>query len=256
MISAEKQNVVAQFMLRVTIPILCKRSKGIDHIATGTLFEIDDCYYLVTAAHVFDDWNAKNFTIPNDPNGSNLRPLGRFILHKFSEEAIDIAVLELQDSATINAVKKGWVLLKPAHTALASPEGVFILAGYPSEWIKVADQRLTGTLITAYTVRLNEVPEDASEPIHTRLDLFFHHAKEATDANGKPLPSPDLGGTSGSSVWEYYERRNQSVWTPENSLRIIGVQVSCRKGRYIRAKSWQFVFEILRKIHPRPLSVS
>lgn len=48
----------------------------------------------------------------------------------------------------------------------------------------------------------------------------------------------------------------QSVWTPESALQIIGIQSSFRKGQFIRAKSWEFVMAILRKIDPQLVAVS
>jgi hypothetical protein len=55
MIPAEILRAVEQFMLKVTIPILYHTSQGHDHIATGTLFEACDRYFLVTARHVFEN---------------------------------------------------------------------------------------------------------------------------------------------------------------------------------------------------------
>jgi hypothetical protein len=204
MISTEKHDAVKQFMLTVTVPILCDTPKGVDHIGTGTLFEIGDRSFLVTARHNFDNQEAKHFAVPNNPIDSDLQTLGRFVLHKPDNEAIDVAVLELLESTTIDAVKKGWRLLKPENAAIASPEGVFLLCGYPSERIRVHDGRLVGTLLLAYTARLKEVPK-AEKPVDGRLDLFFHHGTEPTDLTGKPISGPHLRGTSGSSVWEYYE---------------------------------------------------
>jgi hypothetical protein len=250
MIDAEKAAAIKQLMLNVTVPIFCKKREGIDHVSTGTLFEIEDRYFLVTARHVFDDQEVKDFSIPYNPVRSQLYTLGRFMLHKPDNDAIDVAVLEIQEERTIDAIKKGWRLLKPGTAAIAAPKGIFMLCGYPSQRMSLTSETVSGSLIMAYTTRLDEVPSDAEGPIDERLDLFFHHATNAADMHGRPSLIPHLGGTSGASVWQYYEPPGQSVWAPETSLRIVGVQSSVLKDRFIRAKSWEFVMAILRKIDP------
>ncbi len=245
MISPEKQEALEHFLLKVTVPIFCKNPNNVDHIATGTLFEVNGKYYLVTARHIFDDPQARDFAIPTSPNDTEMRRLGHFVLHKWSAEEIDVAVLELQEDATIDAVQKGWMVLNPRHAAIASPQGVFLLCGYPSGFMTVSGQCAGGKLFKGYTARLNEIPQDAKRPVDDRLDLFFHHA---TEVHGSPIFSPHLRGTSGSSVWEYFELAGQSVWTPESSLRIIGIQSSFMNNKFIRAKSWEFVMAILREL--------
>jgi hypothetical protein len=248
MISTEKAAAVKQFMLKVTVPIFCDTRNGVDHVATGTLFEIDGKCFLVTARHVFDSQEAEHFSIPYNPFSSQLNTLGRFILHKPDHEAIDIAVLELQEEATIDAVKEGWHLLKPQLAAIAAPTGLFLLCGYPSQGMTLTGGKFEGSLMMVYTARMGDIPSDADPPVDGRLDLFFHHSTNATGIDGKPSLTPHLGGTSGASIWQYYERPDRPVWMPETSLRIIGIQSSFRKDRFMRAKSWEFVVAMLRKI--------
>jgi hypothetical protein len=268
MIPAEMLRAVEQFMLKVTIPILYHTSQGLDHIATGTLFETCDRYFLVTARHAFENPKVKNFTIPTDPKVSNFKRLGRHILYWPEDEAMDIAVLEILETSTIDVIKKGWRLLNPEqHSAVASPQGTFLLCGYPSEWVKIVGQRFRGTQLIAYTTRLKEVPKNAVSPIDERMDLFFRHTTSGQDLRPRnadqpirgghaPTPPPNkLAGTSGSSVWEYYQLASQSLWSPDVALRIIGIQHSVRKGQYIRVKSWGFVMALLGRILHSPDSI-
>jgi hypothetical protein len=255
MIDVDKKLAIEQFMLRVTIPIFCRTARGIS-TGTGTLFEIGDECFLVTARHIFDNLEAEHWEIPDNPTDARSLALGRFVLHRPTDEAIDIAVLELQENNTIDAIRKGWRLLTPEHAAIASPQGTFLLCGYPSERLQMSKGRLCGSPISGYTERLKEVPENAEAPVDERLDLFFHHNTQATNISGELISTPRLGGTSGSSFWEYNEPVGQSVWTPESALRIIGIQHSFRRGEFIRAKSWEFVRALLRKIDPPPVPVS
>lgn len=250
MIDAEKAAIVKQFMMKVTVPIFCQTSSGADHIATGTLFEISDRHFLVTARHIFDKQDPGTFSIPYNPTRSKLNTLGRLILHTPDHDAIDVAVLELQEDRTIDAIKVGWRSLTTRNAAVASPTGIFLLCGYPSQWMSSTKQTLSGCFVMVYTTRLAEVPPEAAEPINDRLDLFLCHADRGVNFRGDPSSVPELGGTSGASVWQYHESRSQAVWSPESSLRIVGVQSSVFKNRFIRAKSWEFVVAVLSKIEP------
>jgi hypothetical protein len=220
----------------------------------------------VTARHAFENPKVRNFTIPTDPKVSNFKRLGRHILYWPDDEAVDIAVLEILETSTIDVIKKGWRLLIPEqHSAIASPQGTFLLCGYPSEWAKIIGQRFRGTQLIAYTTRLKELPKDAVSPVDERMDLFFRHTTNGRDLRPRNADQPirgdrnpnnlNLAGTSGASVWEYYHLANQSLWTPEAALRIIGIQHSVRKGHYIRVKSWAFVMALLGQIIHSPDSI-
>jgi hypothetical protein len=69
-----------------------------------------------------------------------------------------------------------------------------------------------------------------------------------TRGDGVTIKAPHLGGTSGASIWEYREPAGMAVWTPEQCLKIVGVQSAFLEGRYFRAKSWAAVLEIMRQV--------
>jgi hypothetical protein len=237
----------------LTVPILYDDPRVLDQIGTGTLFTIAHRYFLVTAAHLFKKTDPARFAIPSNPiRDPNPSTLGRHDLFKPREDFVDIAVLELLEPTTIEKIENGWRVLTLENTAHASPLGTFALCGYPSERARrVGTHLIGGSLITAYTERLPEIPENAEKPVHPELDLFFYYDVEATGIDGKPLATPHLGGTSGASVWEYREPDRGTLWTPERAFKIVGVQSSFRKGNFFRAKTWSFVVEIFRKADTR-----
>jgi hypothetical protein len=254
MIEKEHMLAVEQFMRRVTVPILCSVLSELDHIGTGTIFKIDDRYFLITAAHIFDNVILEDVVIPRNPIASpKLQTLGIFDIHRADNENIDIAILELKEESTIEHIKLGWHALTLNNTAPASKEGTFLICGYPSVRMKVAPGSLGGSLLTAYTERLPTAPKFAEPPVDDRLDMFFAYEAEAKDINGNTLASPHLRGVSGSSIWEYQHGQDQNFWTPESWLRVVGIQSSFRKGYYSRAKTWEYVMEMLRKIEPCPV---
>jgi len=120
--------------------------------------------------------------------------------------------------------------------------------GFSGDWYKVDGERLGGTLLSAYTERMPQVPAEAKKPVDERLDLFLHYDKEATDINGEVIQTPELGGVSGASIWEYREPPAGQLWTAEAALKIIGIQSASLKDKYARAKRWEFVMEMLGEI--------
>jgi len=136
-VSPEIMRAIEQFTLKVTVPILYDDRQGIDHIGTGTLFETDDRHFLVTARHLFDGRSAEHCAVPYNPiDSKDFHTLGHLELHKAIDPPgleIDIAVLELLEPTTIDAIRRGWRLLKPEHSAIASAQGTFLLCGYPSK---------------------------------------------------------------------------------------------------------------------------
>jgi hypothetical protein len=240
---------IGEFAKQVTVPILYEDPKVLDQVGTGTLFMLAERYFLVTAAHLFENTDPARFAIPSNPiRDPNPSTLGRYHLFKPTVDFFDVAVLELLESPTIEKIKVGWRVLGLENTARASPQGTFALCGYPSERARfVGTHLIGGSLITAYSERMPEIPESAKRPVIPDLDLFFHYDVQATGIDGKPVATPHLGGTSGASVWEYREPDRNTLWTPERAFKIVGEQSSFRKGDFFRAKSWRFVSEILRK---------
>jgi hypothetical protein len=166
---------VERFTAHVTIPVLYDDPRAVDQIGTATLFKVDERLFLVTAAHLFDDKDPARFSIPTLPS-PQLQTLGKFSLLKPTEEVVDIAVLELQEETTISRLTTGWWRpLTLENVAPAFSSGVFALCGYPSERAVRRGGLIGGSLITAYTERLPEIPEDAEAPVRPELDLFFHY---------------------------------------------------------------------------------
>lgn len=246
-IDPQIMKALERFTALVTVPVLYDDPKDLDQIGTGTLFTVDERVFLVTAAHLFDRTDPARFSIPS-LHTSQLHSLGRYNLLIPKDKAVDIAVLELLEDATIQRAKLSWRMLTLANIGPASSAGVFALCGYPSERAKRIGGLIGGSLVTAYTERMREPPEGAEQPLNPALDLFFHYDAEAIDTAGATIATPRLGGCSGASVWEYREPNGIIFWTPEQCLKIVGVQSSWfRKGQYFRAKSWAAVLEIMRQ---------
>lgn len=242
---------VERFAATVTIPILFEVGQDlVDQIGTGTLIDIDGRLLLITARHLFDEHKPKDLVIPSS-GVTALHGVGPYNLYRADKPEIDLAILELKDPATIERARASWSILSLNDTGLASPQGHFVMAGYPSVKSKRIGGLLGSTLLTLHTARLEYVPVQADKPIHPDLDLFFHFEAEGETLDGETLDVPTLPGCSGASIWEYREPDNLLFWTPSQCLRIVGVQSSYRpKAGFMRAKSWKYVRSMLERIIP------
>ena len=249
-IDPEVMRAVERFSANVTIPVLYDDpNKDLDQIGTSTLFNLDDRFFLVTAGHLFEDRDRERFAIPT-PTTTRVHTLGRYNLLQPDTDLIDIAVLELLEEQTIERARAGWRALILENLGDASAKGIFALSGYPSERARRIGGLIGGSLVTAYSERI-PIPADADPPASPQLYLFFHYDLKAIDINGNVIAAPHLGGASGCSIWEYHEPAGMKFWTPEQCLKMVGVQSSFRKGRYFRAKCTAALLKILRKADNR-----
>ena len=247
----EEASAIEKFCLNVTIPILLETPDGARLHATGTLFEIAGRRFIITARHIFDGLpDLKKLAFPENPSKGGLHTFGSFHLARPTEEHFDVAVMELQDDATIKKLVSHWQFLSLDNVALPSntlSDGLFFLAGYPASLTKNTAGWVHGAFATVYTQRLDSVPIEAEKPVIADLDMFFEYGKDATPITGKHLQTPELPGTSGTSVWEY-RHLVTGVWSPESTTRVVGVQSSYIHTKYFRAKNWRAVAEVIKRI--------
>lgn len=123
-------------------------------------------------------------------------------------------------------------------------QGEFVFSGYTSAIAKPTTKRISGVLATFRTERMLQPPESAAIPIDLINDLFFYYDDEGIDHTGQPISAPNIPGMSGSPVWKLSESA-ETIWMPETSLSVIGVQCAWRENEYVRAKSWAYVEQIL-----------
>jgi hypothetical protein len=251
-LSVEDQHALIaleQFALQATIPILYDTPQGVDQVGTGTLLTLANRYFIVTAAHIFNGRDPGRFAIPKGRADADLHTLGPYQLYKANEAEIDIAILELYEQSTIKSAEIGWHILTLENIGTASAAGVFILCGYPSQKAWRSKDVIGGKPITVFTERISQ-PVNANAPVHSALDLFFHYGIDAPNIDGETVVTAHLGGASGASVWEYRAPVPGSLWSPEQTLRAVGVQSAFLHKEYFRAKSWDMVLQMLRQADP------
>jgi hypothetical protein len=252
----QEASAIERFALNVTIPIIIEMGNEAKLHATGTLFEIAERHFIITARHIFDDLkDLTRLAFPENPTRGGLHTFGSFELSKPKEDSPDVAIMEIKCNETISRLKHGWQFLSLANVALPSvisSDGSFFLSGYPSGLTRNnVDGWLQGKFATAYTQRISDTPVEARFSNVTKLDLFFDYGSEATSITGGIIQTPELPGTSGASVWERKVIEPLSVWTPEASVRVVGVQSSYIHKKYFRATDWRAVANVIAMIDTR-----
>ncbi len=242
---------IERFILNVTLPLLYEQGEKSYLWGTGTLFSMLDRYFVVTASHLFDPpFTFENLGFPTNPKNGSLYTFGK--MQRYSNDSkifdFDIAVIEVQQKESIERLKDGWQFLNLNNIAAPTSNGNFLLAGYPSSLSKEENGWLKGTLITACSKRMTEVPIEASKPFHPELDLFFNYDNTVTTLYGKELETSELPGTSGASVWQIDNETRLGIWSPELAIKVVGVQSSYLRNKYFRAKNWWAVAKAFSRI--------
>jgi hypothetical protein len=252
-------SAIQQWMAMTVIPLLYDDPSGkLDSYGSGALIESNGNVLFATARHNLfcsdqttrRDLKRLAIPIPDRyvPYKKHIvKTLGTFdVLEPVNSagQDIDIALLHLKDQNLIDALRRSWKVVDRSKAAVASPQGRFVLSGYPSDRVRVTSQGLGGLLNTIHTERMTQAPQNAAQPVHADYDLFFHYDLDATDLEGNAVKTPHVPGMSGSVVWELHDI-GDSVWTPDKALRMVAIQTSWMKGNFARAKSWMYVEHIL-----------
>lgn len=246
-----ESKIVQQFVLSVTIPILYEIENSAALLASGTLFKIAERSFVITARHIFDQVSDfKLLAFPENPHKGSLHTFGDIKVYKPEEEHIDVAVIELHDPATVARLNAGWQFLTLENVAAPSitPDdaGVFV-SGYPVSLTSESNGWTHGQFVTAFTQRLPDIPPQAEKPVIEDLDLFFDYGHHAQSLDGETVLTPELPGVSGASIWEFTQP-TFTIWSPDQNVRVVGIQSAYRHSNYIRAKSWWAVAMVLEQV--------
>jgi hypothetical protein len=244
---------IQRFALSVTPPLLYERDDEVAVLfGTATLLTLSDRYFVITASHLFDEKSIKleRIAFPLHPIQGGLQTLGNCTLARPTDERFDVAAFELHEEAVVSVLRKNWQFLRLTNIAKPMPVGRVLLCGYPASLVCPSSTRLDGSFVGVYSDPLVEAPEDLEHPARPGLDLFFHYGHQAEALDGSLVDTPKLPGVSGSSVWQFQQITEESLWSAERVVRVIGVQSSYAHSRFFRAKNWLAVALLLRQIDP------
>jgi hypothetical protein len=258
-------HAIEQFVATFTIPIMYEFRGGDGILGTGTLFEIRERCFVITASHLFDpndfreDFNEefnpeklacpdRRSRIPEQPTTFSEFDLCRAVQTGYDH---DVAFMALKSAEKIRRLRSGWTFLTLDQVGLPTPEPVHFLAGYPVALVRQEPAYYSGPLAVVRTERLPEPPKGAQEPIDARFDFFFKYGTQVQiGGSDKIIESPRLQGASGGSLCQLV-LTEEPLWVPTKALRIVAIQSTVARSRqWFRARSWLGAAELLRRQYP------
>lgn len=119
------------------VPIMVCDQHGSARVhGTGTLFQIADQHFLVTAAHVFASAKkhfANQLFMSDYKEQSDFVPLDGCCVHHYTHEAIDVAIFELTDSVLAAIRHRTFLNFGNVDFSPDSSQGYYYIYGWPTE---------------------------------------------------------------------------------------------------------------------------
>jgi len=252
---ALQRSVVAITGIRVGDPIM--RVYG-----TGTLFRVAECSFLVTAAHVMQQY-ARNecelyiSDLGGNDGGDRAVPLWGHAI-QYSDARLDVGLLELPPDVESAIPHRRFLNLANVDLQRNIRPGMFALFGYPVETCP-PDAPIRTIRLAPFTF-LTGLYSGATEGLadyHPDLHFLLHIPREnTTTLEGSSKPRPDkFFGMSGCSLWRICSADdNLARWCPD-CAKVVGVQRSAynegkQRHTIVKGIRWAAVAAILWITYP------
>lgn len=212
-------------------------------IGTGIFVEFRNQHFLLSAAHVFDDFHKRNIRprIATEEHSNMMLLLGGTIYTNITDvrekDSVDIAFMKL-DLETVAIISKHYIFLKEDNLAIKHEflmERLYVFYGFPSTISKtkydksffqsIPFMHVTTPLSKDKYVEFGRLPEDNVITSYDRQNSFSLKAK--TISTG-----PDLYGISGCGMW-FIDLTNNSSGLAEPKLTAIMTDWSQQNKGYI-----------------------
>ncbi len=268
MIDISIDQIINKFIARTTPPILYQFEGRCIVIGSSTLLVVCDRTFLITAAHLFDNIEHRrafreNFDFsrlrvpvaffPDNPMLVDLVRLDNAPIYfgaTGNDMNRDTAVIDITKCSELERLREGWKHITLESVAAPTRENIpYLLSGHPSEYYVSLGKHAGSQCTVIRTARLPKAPRQT----HTdhRVDIMLCYGPKSETRAGKTIDSPKLHGTSGGGVFAQLSDDGKSLWTPEKSIRLIGVQSSAANdGSWFRAKRIAGAIDIIRELGP------
>lgn len=240
---------IKAFLVRSTVPLIYESGEATGVQGTGCLFDLKGTLFFVTAGHVLQGVDPNKLGVPIRASNGEIFTLGTGIVGWSRNDEYDVAAYRIDDAETSQSLRRSYTVLSTSNLEKPVPEDDhYIVAGYPTETITRIGRTLTPRDLTQiHTCLYNG--EVLGE--RTLYDLFLKLDGTAQSLWGHSVTVPSIKGISGGPVWQVRESVS-AIWSPESSLRLVAIQVSCdpRREQYMRALSWSVVLVALQRLIP------
>lgn len=239
------REAINQYLAKITYPMLWA-SERIVTLGTSVLFRYEDRHFLLTAAHLFSEYNGPQFPYdglvgPISRAKNAPRALGRINVYEPRDEAtqaLDVIAIELLDLDFIKAIQDTWTFISIEDFASPNPSSVYFVSGFPKERERREGEMVGAALLSLTTNQREDIP-DAVEHFDERVDFLLKYDNIASNFynNNTLEKAPTVYGVSGGPVFRV-SNDPPTMWTPRTGTRFVGLQSSTSKAKeWLRVKS-------------------
>lgn len=246
------QKTVAEACLKMTCIFTCDPSDTDFVVFSGVFFQDDGHYYVLTAKHCLKDIQRPE-TISLSSYGAQTLNAKVALLQKVEvkntliKTDIDISIIELSPDYACR-LNTEWVSREMIAEVITIGDPVYVV-GFPKEILTRSSigKRVIHPTPFAIFSMVTDPPNSESvlNPINTDVDFFIPYQKLKDKKKGDHNPHP--GGMSGCGIFTFntFNLASGELWTP--NIRLLGIQSSLFKGRFIRGKKATLVLPTIEK---------
>ena len=243
-----------------TIPILVEQGDVLRQHGTGTLLQIGERSFLVSAGHVYRDAHKHGMALwlgGREGGKGIMRLVGNFHCTAASGDnagPFDLGIRELDRDIVEYLGNYRYVRLLDVLTDEHCGEDIYCIAGFPTCLATEAKEGEPTANIQKWFCLSYPIKDPCELPNYIdRYHIVLHGKRTDAVAIGDlddPMPA-SLAGISGSSIWKTnFAAKPRDSWTP-NDAKIVGVQTSVYpKAQAIKGTVWRGVATMIYKVFP------
>jgi hypothetical protein len=237
---------------RATVPFFVRHKGRMVSCGSGTLLQVADRFFIVTAAHVLDHCTIHNlpFYLPPGTQGGTFIHLNHVRAYTTpipegrdptdpsmrEDDPEDVGICELSPEIVngLGSLRR-FVRAPEIDKRKGHPQALYMVIGYPRVFARSLDddsQQIYTEPIRCVTQRYEGTfPEDRNEDRH----LFLEYPKEGLDHQDGMRPFPHPNGISGGGIWRLADPdKVVEHWQPDD-VRFVGIEHSWNeRRRYVR----------------------
>jgi hypothetical protein len=266
-----KARAIHEFLLHCTVPILADLGEKKLVVGTGTLFEAAGQHFLITAKHVFEefepgfertpeslepDWEKRGVPLTRYDTGQpNVWTIAKAVIILPKNDLYDVAVVPIDDPILIENLQKEWHFISPKNIdGIRNDMTEFMVVGYPEAMTDQDGERIVSKFYCQKTRRYSGTLDDIAfrTPYDPNVDFLLEHAKTMLLPDGRTEPMPKAQGLSGSSVWGILPNKEgvERLWNPESEMKVVAIESGAAHKVLLRTKRWHVAANMLRMTYP------
>ncbi|MBX3437447.1 MAG: hypothetical protein KF861_08160 [Planctomycetaceae bacterium] len=216
-------------------------------IGTGSLYRQGNSAFIITAAHIFSDWESKGYEVRIGVN-DRPRPLVPGIEAIAKDESLDVAVAKLTDQAARSLVGNEHLFVNDDFIDSCDYliEGRYFIAGYLGHRCH-SSQDKHSFYLHRYSLwaSLTQPPTNANTCFG-----FWEIPKDPTfipTSLGTKPAVPTVGGLSGAYVWRiWHDGMDLPADWNGSKVRVVGIQVSESEDRtWLKCVLWKHIMPLI-----------